>query len=587
MNRRGELAPYNGEILDPTGTAWSRRMISTIRHAWNRLRTIARPFRDYDGRWRAIGAFGIIVFLLLSIAGLNVCINFVGGHFWGALKRQEARAFAEEATLYIGLYLVATLIQVSEFFVEQRLDLMLREGLTRHLIGRYLANRTYTRLTTRQEIDNPDQRISQDVQNFTQMAVSFAVILINAILAAVTFIGVLWLITPRLVAAALIAAIVGSVATVGVGRRLTGLNFLQLKKEADFRFGLIRTRENGEAIAMQGSEAGEQRRLLTRLGALVENFKHVIAVQRNVQFFTVIYGYLTPVIPLLVVAPLYFEDRIKFDEVAQSVGAFVAVVGALSVIISQFQQISQFAAGAERVGALVEALDAEPAATAKGPHVEENGPQIAFDHLTLKTPDDRELITDLEFTLPQNQRLLISGQNGAGKTALFQAIDGMWETGSGKIIRPPHADVMFLPQKPYLAPGKLREQLLEGSVCKPKSDDEIKSVLRELRTDKIVLRQGGLDAEKDWMTVLSPGELRLLSFARLVLAEPAFAFLDVGVSVMEDFWVHTLYRALSRTKIVYVSIGEQETLRAYHDVELILAGHGHWAVHECKTAAAG
>jgi vitamin B12/bleomycin/antimicrobial peptide transport system ATP-binding/permease protein len=575
---------------DPSFSQVPWIMLANIRHAWNRLRTIARPFKEYDSRWWAVGLAGGIVGLLLLMAWLNVVINHIGGEFWEALSFRDSTRFGREALFYVSMYLVVTCIQVGEYFAEQRLVLMLRDGLTRHLVDRYLANRTYYRLTTQPDIDNPDQRITEDVRNFTQMAVSFLVILLNAILAAVLFTGVLWKIAPRLVGAAVVVATFGSVATVVVGRSLARLNFLQLKKEADFRFGLIRTRENGEAIAMQASEAGEDRRLKTRLKALIENFKSVIAVQRNVQFFTVIYGYLTPVIPLLVVSPLYFENQIPFADAARSVGAFVAVVGALSVIVSQFQQIAQFAAGAERLGALVEAVDAEPEAISdKVPHVDvsENGPQVAFDHLTLRTPDDRELLTDLEFTLPPGQRLLVSGQNGAGKTALFQAIDGMWETGSGKIVRPPHSDVMFLPQKPYLAPGKLRDQLLECAPCKPKTDEEIKSVFRELRIEKILVRAGGLDAEKDWGATLSPGEIRLLSFARLVLAQPAFAFLDVGVSGLEDFWVNTLYRALSRTRTVYISIGENEALRVYHDVELILAGHGHWAVQECRAAAAG
>jgi putative ATP-binding cassette transporter len=563
-------------------------MLSSIRHAWNRLITIARPFRTYDRRWWAAGLFAVIVLLLLTVNGLNVLNSYVSRDFFDSLQNFRVEKFWQFGLLYVCMFALVTTAQVMAAFCEQRLDLMLRDGLTRHVVHRYLSDRIYYKLKGRPDIDNPDQRISEDIKNFTQMAVSFALILLNASLALVGFVGVLWRITPRLVGVAVLYAVVGSLVTIVIGRKLPGLNFLQLKKEADFRFELIRTRENGEAIAMQGSEGGEEGRLVTRLAALIENFKHVVAVNRNIQFFTVGYNYLTAVIPVFIVAPLYFNGAFQMGVVWQSIAAFTAVLGAFSVIISQFQQISQFAAGAERLGALVEAVDTQPEwVPVNVPHVveAEDGKRIAFQHLSLKTPDGRELVTDLNYEVPENQRLLVSGQNGAGKTALFQAINDMWPNGGGRIIRP--QDVMFLSQSPYIPPGPLREQLVEGEGCKPRNDEEIMGVLREMRITKIVDRQGGLGEPKDWMTVLSPGEVRLLSFAKLVLAEPAFAFLDVGVSGLDEFWVNRLYGALSRRKTVYVSIGEHEALRAYHDRELILAGYGNWMEGDCRREAAG
>lgn len=563
------------------------RLVNSIHVAWGLIRTLARPFAGYDAKWKSITLFGVMVVLLLSITGLNVGNSYVNKDMMTAVEKQHTDVFRNMAILYVAMFCIITFVQVMEQFCEQRLALMLREGLTRHLIGRYLANRTYYRLTSREDIDNPDQRIADDIRTLTQTAVSFAVVILQSILTLIGFASVLWNILPLLFGAAVVYSIVGTLVTVLIGKRLVPLNFLQLKKEADFRFGLIRLRENGEAIALQGAEPGEGRRLGMRLRVLLDNFKQIIAVNRNLQFFTVGYNYMTQVIPILIVAPLYFAGTAEFGVISQSIGAFAFVLGAFSVIVTQFQQISSFAAVAQRIGALIQAVEDVPVTPAIT--IDESEPKIAFENLTLVTPTDgRELIKGLTYTLPANQRLLISGQNGAGKSALFQAIDGMWPVGGGKIMRPKPEDVIFMPQKPYIAPGPLREQLLESASGKPKSDTQINAVLRELRLEKVIARVGGLDADREWTTVLSPGEKSLLSFARLLLAEPKFAFLDVGVSGLADFWVHTLYRALSRTRTVYVSIGENESLRIYHDVELILAGHGDWAINECRpTSVAG
>ncbi len=562
-------------------------MFTTVRHAWSQARTIARPFLRYEARGRAVGLFLALVGLLLSVNGLNVLNSYVGRDFMTSLEQRSAERFRVLAAAYVGMFGLTTVLAVLARYLEERLDLQLREGLTRYLVGRYLADRHYHLLARREDIDNPDQRIAEDVKNFTVTLVSFALILLNAMLSLAGFAGVLWSITPRLFAAAVLYAALGSALTVLLGRRLVRLNFLQLQKEADFRFQLVHLRENSEAIALQGAESGESRRLGRRLAALVENFARIIRVNRNLGFFTTGYSYLSQVIPVVVVAPLYFRDQVEFGVVTQAVTAFAFVLGAFSVVVSQFQQLSSFAAVSERLGALAEAVEEGPAAAGPRLAVAEDGPRAAFEGLTLRTPDTgRVLVRELTVDVPPGRRLLVTGPNGAGKSALFQAAAGLWRWGEGRIVRPRPGEVMFLPQKPYLAAGSMREQLCEGAGCRELPDDRIGAVFQELRLEKILKRVGGLDAVRDWPNALSPGEQVLMAFARLLLAEPRYAFLDVGGGGLTDAWVRALYEALSRSATTYVSIGDLPALRAYHEFVLDLEGDGAWTVSPSRGTAA-
>jgi putative ATP-binding cassette transporter len=561
-------------------------MFTTARHAWSRTTTIARPFFRYEARWRASGLFAALVALLLSVNGLNVLNSYIGRDFMTSLEAGAAARFWALALAYAGLFGVVTTVAVFARYLEEWLDLVLRDGLTRFLIGRYLADRAYHRLAGRADIDNPDQRITEDVKTFTVAAVSFALVLLNATLALAGFAGVLWSITPRLLAAAVLYAAFGTAMTVLLGRRLVPLNILQLKREADFRFRLVHVREHSESIALQAAEPWEARRLHQRLRALVDNFRQVIRVNRNLGFFTTGYNYLTQLIPVLVVAPLYFRGDVAFGVVTQAVAAFAFVLGAFSVIVSQFQQLSAFAAAAERLGALVDAVGQAPEPA--GPRVTgaADGPRVCYENLTLRTPDaDRVLIKGLTLEVPPGHRLLVRGPNGAGKTALVQATAGMWRWGEGRIVRPRPGDVMFLPQKPFLAPGPLREQLCEGAGCRELTDERILSVFQEVQFERILKRVGGLEADRDWPAVLSPGEQELLAFARLLLAEPRFAFLDVGTSGLPDARLRSLYAALSRTETTYVSIGDQPALWDYHDMVLDLEGEGAWTVSPSRAKA--
>ena len=335
-------------------------MILLHRHTWSHFIAIGAPFLHSDVRWKAIALLALLIALLLSISGLNIHNSYVGRDFMTAVARREASRFYRLALLYAGGFAVTTMVAIFYRFTEERLGLFWRQWLTRHLMQRYLSHHAYYWITARADIDNPDQRIAEDIRTFTATTLSFALILLNAMITLVAFTGVLWSITPWLVFAAVAYALFGSLMTMVLGHRLVGLNFLQLKKEADLRYDLMRVREEAESIAYRHGEAQEHARLSRRLTAAVENCKRIIAVNRNLGFFTTGYNYMTQIIPVLIVAPLYIREDIAFGVVTQAATAFTFVVGAFSVLVTEFQRLSTFAAVITRLGAFREALAETP-----------------------------------------------------------------------------------------------------------------------------------------------------------------------------------------------------------------------------------
>lgn len=324
---------------------------------WTKFTAIAWPFFVSELRTKAAVAIGVLVALLLTSSGLNIVNSYVTSDFMTALEQRHEKHFYLFAAYLAGVFAASTLVEVFSHYTEQRIGLLWRERLTKRLLDRYLANRAYHRLTSNEAIDNPDQRISEDIRTFTTTSLSFLVLIINSVITVLAFLSVLWSITPWLVLTAVGYSLAGSLCTILVGKRLVPLNNSQLQKEADFRFGLGRVREHAEAIAQKSGHEGEKSQLLSRLSALLANFRDIINVTRNVGFFTKGYNYLIPVIPVAVVAPLYIGGRVEFGKVAQSAMAFGQVVGAFSLIVTKFQDLSSFAAVVNRLGSMWEATE--------------------------------------------------------------------------------------------------------------------------------------------------------------------------------------------------------------------------------------
>jgi putative ATP-binding cassette transporter len=546
------------------------------RETWRRFVEAVSNFATCEVRGRAAVLFATLLVLLFGINGLNVLNSYVGRDFMTAIEHRDHERFVREAFLYAGVFGLATVAAVLYRFTEERFGLVWREWLSRRLVGVYLTGRTYRRLSVTGTLANPDQRIAEDVRTFVGMTLSLFLMVLNGVVTVVAFSGVLWSISQTLFLVGIGYAAAGSLLTVLLGRRLVRLNYQQADREADFRADLIQVRENADPVALTHREHHLEARLLDRIDALVANLKRIIAVNRNLGFFTTGYNYMIQLIPALIVAPLFIRDEVEFGVITQSAMAFSHLLGAFSLVVTQFQAISSYAAVLARLNAMGEAVQM---ATPAGPRIEtvEDDGRVAYERLTLRVPrDGRILIRDLSAVVPDGTRLLVrSAEAGAG-TALMRATAGLWDDGDGRVVRPPLERVVFLPERPYVPPGSLRDVLGRDGGTPGATDEEILGVLRALGVEEIVARAGGLEREHDWDDFISLREQQLLSIARVLLAKPRFAFLEGLGRTIDAGQLARVLAALSERRITYVTIGGGEDALACHDAVLDLAGDGSW-----------
>jgi putative ATP-binding cassette transporter len=548
---------------------------------WVRFGRGVKKFATSEVGGKATALFASLILLLVAINGLNVVNSYVGRDFMTAIESRNMAGFIRQALIYIAVFAAATVVAVIARFAEESLGVLWREWLTRRLVNRYLDYPTYYRLHERRvangQVANPDERIADDVRAFTVTTLSFVLMLLNGSFTVLAFAGVLWSISPQLFVVAVSYAVLGSFLTIALGRALVRLNYDQLDKEANFRADLVHVRENAESIALARREGRLRIRLLRHLEALVANFRRIIVVNRNLGFFTTGYNWLIQIIPALIVAPLFIHGQVEFGVITQAAIAFAQLLGAFSLIVTQFQSISSFAAVIARLGSLMEAIDQTRSITLSAIEIYQEDERIAYDRLTLRSPrDGRTLIKELSVSIPLGTRLLIVGPGNTAKVALFRATAGIWDSGEGRIIRPGSRRLLFLPERPYLPPGTLREILLRTEQADKVLDEQIFTALRALQLEPILLRAGGLDIEQDWDDILSLGEQQLLAIARLLLAAPRFAFLDRPGTALSLEQVPQILSILSANSISYLTIGNSDDPLEHYDAVLELAGDGGW-----------
>lgn len=561
--------------------------------ALKRFWALAKLYWLKEQRWGSLLWLGGITVLLIVGTVLGVQLNAQRGAWTNALASTDREAFQTGILYYFLIILAYIPLVAGRTYLISLLGLKWRTWMTGRFVSRYLGDRAYYKLTGEPDIDNPDQRIAQDIKSFTYDALIFLLVVVNSIFQIVGFGGQLWTISHELVLVLLVYTVFGTALAAGFfGRPMVRLNAEQLKREANFRFGLVRVRENAEAIAFYRGEGREGGHLQVLFDEIVANFRHLI-VWRDVGFgtFENSYTWITYVVPAAFLAPGVFEGLYGVGEVTQAQTAFLQVFFALNLIVNRFESLTEFAAGIDRVYDFAQAMDGfkeeEPAPEEDKRHIDTvvDG-QIAVERLTLQTPNyQRTLITDLSVALPESGGLLVMGASGAGKSSLLRAIAGLWTSGTGKIVRPPLEDILFVPQRPYMTLGTLREQLTYPQAEMEITDPELQDALERVNLPDLADRYGGLDVTRNWSEVLSLGEQQRVAFARILIGRPRFAILDESTSALDVANEERLYQHLQTTGITYVSVGHRPTLREHHQLVLEICPDGAWDLQPARNGA--
>ncbi|TXL71697.1 ABC transporter ATP-binding protein/permease [Vineibacter terrae] len=568
--------------MDASRTDLTR--LGRIRAFTRDLWTLALPyFRSEDRRW-AWSLLAVVVAINLFLVYMQVQFNLWNGRFYNALQHKDWPTFIHELWVFSGLAVVYIAASLVAFYTDQWLQVRWRRWLTGRVVDSWLAGRAYYRIEMAHSVDNPDQRIADDVRLFVSYTMSLSIGLVSAVATLFTFLFLLWetsgpLVLPLfgtevsipgyMVWVALLYAVAGTWLTHVIGRPLINLGFQRQRLEANFRFDLMRLRENAEPIALYQGEARENAGLRARFGEVIDIWWAYIRARTRLALFTTGYNQIAIIFPYVAASPRYFSGAFELGQLMQIADQFSQVQGSLSYFVSAYTDIAEWGAVINRLkgfdGAITHARALQT--ITRAPHAE---PDLTARGLSLNLPDGQALLADVNLDLKPGERTLITGASGSGKSTLFRALAGLWPWGRGKVGLPEGVRVLFLPQKTYLPIGPLREAVMYPAHATAADDDAIAAALRAVDLAPLADK---LDEPAHWAQRLSPGEQQRLAVARALLYRPDWLFLDEATASLDEPHEAQLYRLLHEKlpDTTIISIGHRPSLRQWHDRLLTLA----------------
>jgi vitamin B12/bleomycin/antimicrobial peptide transport system ATP-binding/permease protein len=538
---------------------------------------LARPYWVSDERARGLGLLAAVVGLSLGLVYLNVQFNTWYNDFYNAMQEKRAEDFWRLIGWFTFLAFVYIWAAVYRLYLRQMLEIEWRKWLNERYLQNWLGERAYYKLQLlARSTDNPDQRIAEDLRLFVQLTLQLGLGLLSAVVTLVTFVTILWILSGALeiagisipgymVWAALVYAIFGTWITHRIGKPLIGLEFDRQRVEADYRFALVRLRENSEGVALYRGENEELGNFRERFAGVITNWWNIMRKQKQLGFFTISYDQLAIIFPLVVAAPRYFSGAIGLGGVMQISSAFGQVQTSLSWFIDAYTMFAQWKASVDRLTGFSASLDSvrSQADQLDGERTEGAGGTLALEDVELKLPQGTPLLGRTAMELKPGENVLVTGPSGAGKSTFFRALSGIWPYWSGRIRMPRGARLLFLPQKPYLPIGTLKRAVCYPDDAALHSDDSVRSTLAQVGLGHL---GANLERSENWAQVFSGGEQQRLAFARALLYRPDWLFLDEATASLPEADQDRLYRLLrdelKRTTIV--SIGHRESLVKYH-----------------------
>ena len=555
---------------------------------WSNLKVVVQPYwypNDTQGRAFAqvMKSWGMVALLILLIVAL-VAVD-AAGSFWNryvldiVIEERDLSQYLD--TLWVSCILLVgvTLLVGFSKFVRKKISLDWYKWLSNYILKQYLSNRAYYKVNFESAtLDNPDQRLAQEIEPITSIGLSFLATLLEKSLEMTAFLIIIWTISEQIAIYLIIYTIVGNLIAIFLTQELNKINQEELEFKADYNYGLTHVRNHAESIAFFQGEEQESKIIERRFNNVLGSAERKVDWQRGQDIFNRSYQSAITVFSMFVLTPLFLEDQIDYGEISQVSFACFMFSNAVGILISEWGTSAKVSSYIERLAKFSELLKSvikQPEGISTIKTIE--GKQLAFENVTLQTPDyEKVIVENLSLAVQPGSGLLIVGPSGRGKSSLLRAIAGLWDSGSGRLVRPPLEKMLFMPQRPYIILGTLREQLLYPETNRQLSDQEVSAVLQQVNLGHLLERINNFDLEMPWEDILSLGEQQRLAFARILVNRPDFSILDEATSALDLINEANLYQQLQQTKTTYISVGHRESLFDYHQWVLELLDESRW-----------